>query len=78
MIDVYLVILLLIAFVVYREMAYRRDVGKLLDRIMAKSFPEYLVGENKKPAVTPVSMSDREEYEAERKRMGEIPEKEES
>jgi len=72
------VVLLLIAFIVYREWTYRLDVEKLMNRIMARNFPEYLAGDNKKPAAIPISMSDREEYEAECKRAGTVPEKEEA
>jgi len=71
------VILLLIAFIIYREWSYRQDVNKLCDRLMAKNFPEYLMGKKKVSGMDLVSMSDRSEYEAECKKLGVVPEKEE-
>jgi len=73
-----ILISLLVAFIIYREWIYRRDVDKLLDRIMAKSFPEYAACVKTAGKLEPKSMSDREEYEAECKRTGTIPEKEET
>ena len=78
MIDAYIIILFLVGFVIFREIAHTVEAGKLLDRLMAKNFPEYLMGKKKVSGMDLVSMSDRAEYEAECKKFGAIPEKEEA
>jgi len=68
---------LLIAFILYREWVNQQIIAKLMDRLMSKSLAEYMAISKAPATKAPVSMSDREEYEAEMKRLGEVAEKEE-
>ena len=68
----------LTVMLVYQQFMHRRTVDKLLDRLMARDLPELKALEKDTEVRDAKSFSDRQEYEIYCKRIGTIPEKEET